>query len=419
MSTLTRSQYPALSAAVERSSSRMQDLLLAAYILFLPVQVEVTSSLRLAPSDFFLLMILAAYLLGLGRFRLPAWAWSGWHFGLIVVLLMASVVALVRTGHLIPEVLLNKDAGLLVLLATYAVVVSRVDTWGRMVRLLRLLILGVFAWNIVSLVVFFASRMAGFELARVNMGDARLSGMMVDPNAYGGLLVLVLSIHIVSSMGRRPPVRGVLGALASITLIMGLFLTYSRSAWMGLAALLIVVAGFRPRTLLSLLLIGVAVVALVLGIFGMDYLPTMSALTTRQSQIESRMNILGEAVPLFHESPLIGVGLGVFVDRHGIIIHNTSAWFLTECGVLGFAAFAGFMLWFVYQWARAYRWALPGRRPLILGLMTANVSMIALSMGIEAFYQRHWWLVLALIASSYGLARRDRERLLTYAAARR
>jgi hypothetical protein len=30
--------------------------------------------------------------------------------------------------------------------------------------------------------------------------------------------------------------------------------------------------------------------------------------------------------------------------------------------------------------------------------------MFGLAMGIEAFYQRHWWLVLALIASSYSLA---------------
>jgi hypothetical protein len=28
-------------------------------------------------------------------------------------------------------------------------------------------------------------------------------------------------------------------------------------------------------------------------------------------------------------------------------------------------------------------------------------------MGIEAFYQRHWWLVLALIASAYSLSLRS------------
>jgi hypothetical protein len=33
----------------------------------------------------------------------------------------------------------------------------------------------------------------------------------------------------------------------------------------------------------------------------------------------------------------------------------------------------------------------------------AHTAMLGLAMGIEAFYQRHWWLVFALIASSYSL----------------
>jgi hypothetical protein len=32
--------------------------------------------------------------------------------------------------------------------------------------------------------------------------------------------------------------------------------------------------------------------------------------------------------------------------------------------------------------------------------------MFGLAMGIEAFYQRQWWVVFALIASSAALARR-------------
>jgi len=32
--------------------------------------------------------------------------------------------------------------------------------------------------------------------------------------------------------------------------------------------------------------------------------------------------------------------------------------------------------------------------------------MLGVAMGIEAFYQRHWWLIFSLIASSYSLAHR-------------
>jgi hypothetical protein len=42
-------------------------------------------------------------------------------------------------------------------------------------------------------------------------------------------------------------------------------------------------------------------------------------------------------------------------------------------------------------------------QPLVLALLLSHAAMLALAMGIEAFYQRHWWLVFGLIASSYSL----------------
>ena len=42
----------------------------------------------------------------------------------------------------------------------------------------------------------------------------------------------------------------------------------------------------------------------------------------------------------------------------------------------------------------------------MLALLLAHTAMFGLAMGIEAFYQRHWWLVLGLIASSYSLTLR-------------
>jgi hypothetical protein len=41
-----------------------------------------------------------------------------------------------------------------------------------------------------------------------------------------------------------------------------------------------------------------------------------------------------------------------------------------------------------------------------LALLLAHAAMLGVAMGIEAFYQRHWWLIFSLIASSYSLARR-------------
>ena len=61
----------------------------------------------------------------------------------------------------------------------------------------------------------------------------------------------------------------------------------------------------------------------------------------------------------------------------------------------------------------AYRFAPAREQALVLGLLLAHTAMFGLAMGIEAFYQRHWWFVLGLIASSYSLTlsrRRSTER---------
>ena len=76
------------------------------------------------------------------------------------------------------------------------------------------------------------------------------------------------------------------------------------------------------------------------------------------------------------------------------------------------------MSWFILRGIQAYRIARPGCRSLVLALIAANLSMMGLSMGIEAMYQRHWWVILALTATVYNLARADKTvsytHLITY-----
>jgi hypothetical protein len=81
-------------------------------------------------------------------------------------------------------------------------------------------------------------------------------------------------------------------------------------------------------------------------------------------------------------------------------------WFLADFGIVGLAVLSGFLGWFFAKGWFAYRSAPASGRPLVLALLLAHAAMLGLAMGIEAFYQRHWWLVLGLIASSYSLALR-------------
>ena len=68
------------------------------------------------------------------------------------------------------------------------------------------------------------------------------------------------------------------------------------------------------------------------------------------------------------------------------------------------AAFLAFLGWFLTTAWSAYRFAPQNQQPLALALFLAHAAMIGVAMGIEAFYQRYWWLVLGLIGSAYSLS---------------
>ncbi len=384
---------------------KLQDWFLAGYIIMLPIQFKMGSLGRYAPSDTFLLLILLGSALGVMRLRIKPNTWSLWHLGLIAAFLIATLTGLVRTGRVTQYAVLNKDIGLLVLFAAYAVMINAAYSWERIRWILRLLVLSVAIQNIFCVLGFLADRTMGAQLPFLLSDNARLNGLLVDPNAYGGLLVMAISVHIVTYFHRQSLVPGFAGALVTITLGMGILLTYSRSAWIGLFALMLLLMAQNPKAVIRLVILGIAGFYSVLQIMGPQYANEMSSLAFRQSQVTDRIELIHRAIPMFWQSPLFGIGIGVFWEKHGTIIHNTPVWILTECGVFGFVIFVGFSGWFLLRGIQAYRLVGRTEKALVIGLLASDLVMMGLSMGIEATYQRHWWLILAMIAASYRLSR--------------
>ena len=185
---------------------------------------------------------------------------------------------------------------------------------------------------------------------------------------------------------------------------MGIFLTFSRSSWIGMALVLLALTLLRPRLLPKLLALLAVAGGTVLLVKGTAYLSVITEMATRENQIEVRLDFMRIGWSMFTESPLYGAGLGAFYETYGAIIHNTLIWILTEFGLAGVCLFLGFIAWFARLCWSAYRRARPQQQAVLLGLLLAHIAMIGLSMGIEALYQRHWWFVLAMIAASSALA---------------
>ncbi|WP_127583427.1 O-antigen ligase family protein [Paenibacillus koleovorans] len=365
------------------------------YIVCLPAQFDFGGAFRLAPSDLFLLLgLLAAGL----RLRLDRRQFSSWHWGMLLLFVFASSVSMLRNGFLPKYALVQKDIGFVLLLLTYILLVQSTVSWERMYKLLRAFLISVLCMNAIALFAFFSGVKIPFM-----MQDGRLSGMLIDPNAYGGLLVTAFALHIITSGGPEPLLRGWISAIATLSLSGGILMTFSRSSWIGLALVLAALAVTKRKQLLKVVGGFAAAFAGLLLYKGTEYLNVFATMASRPSQIQSRLDILTKAFDWIAQSPIVGIGLGTYNYELRIIIHNTPMWFMTEFGLLGLLVYCGFIAWFFFVGIRSYRAADPKYKPIILGLLLGHAAMIGLSMGIEALYQRYWWFLMAMNAACLKL----------------
>ncbi|HVW11018.1 MAG TPA: O-antigen ligase family protein [Bryobacteraceae bacterium] len=378
--------------------------LMSLYIFFFPVQFP-AGSVNIAPSDLFLAL---ALILCLFRLRFIPAAWSLAHAALMLVFLGAAGVSVYLHGTMSSYVTV-KIVGLLMLFASYLCLTSAADTWIEIRRFMRIFIVAVSIHCLISVVAL----KAGYSAAWLNYGNVRVSGMYLDPNAFGGLVLVALLMQTGSYMGGRAAVPGLLGGAVSIALIAGLFFTLSRSAWIGFTFGFILISFLRPR-----LWVISAVVAL--AVTGGTYLWIQSHLNAKNEELIARQDTamerveqIRQAIPMFVSHPIRGVGLGEFDLRsdpagyHPLIIHNTTVWILTELGLTGFTIYVAFIVWFFRRGSAALKQADVQAKPLVVGLLGAHAGMLGLSTGIEVLYQRHWWLVMALLACVAIAAARD------------
>ncbi|MNO41719.1 O-Antigen ligase [compost metagenome] len=386
------------SVSVVGKPYTMRNLFLFAvmgYIICLPAQIDFGGAFRIAPSDLFLMLGLFAAGLHL---KLDRRQFSSWHWGMLFIFVLASFVSIWRNGFITQYALLQKDVGFILLLLTYIMLVQAVDSWDRLYTMLRAFLISVLIFNGVALFAFFSGVKIPFMVQ-----DGRLSGMLIDPNAYGGLLVTAFAIHIMTSGDGVKLLRGWASTLATISLAGGIMMTFSRSSWIGLFLVLLTLLLTNPSRLLKIGMgFSVAFVALLLY-KGTAYLDVLENMASRPSQIQSRLDIIGKAVDWIAQSPLLGIGLGSYNYELRIIIHNTPIWFMTEFGLLGLIVYGGFMIWFFIVGIRSYRAADPVNKPIIMALLLSHAAMIGLSMGIEALFQRYWWFMMAMNAACIRL----------------
>lgn len=378
--------------------------LVLAYVALLPYQFNIGNAINFAPAD---CLIIFALFLTPGALKYRGSAWSAWHFAIAATFVIGSFVAVLRFGALSRYEFLNKEAGLAMAFLGYVVITSAVVSWNDLRRVLRVFVAGAALQNIVAVAAFLAAYFFGTDNPFARYGGLRLSGMLLDPNAYGGFLVCAFMACEGASVGPAPLFRPATLWLFKLTLALGILFTFSRSAWSAFALALLMLSAIRIRAAFRLLSEGLICAGGVFLLLGQRFVPIFEEMASRPKQVQGRFDLIHDALQSFVQHPLFGGGIGSFRLHEGEIAHNSAMWFLADFGVIGFAALLGFVGWFFVKCWSAYRMAPSREQPLVLGLLLAHTAMFGLAMGIEAFYQRHWWLIMALIAASHCLARRD------------
>jgi polysaccharide biosynthesis protein PslJ len=141
----------------------------------------------------------------------------------------------------------------------------------------------------------------------------RAIGTSVDPNVFGGTLMLALAIIVVQWAAPRPILPRLILVLLAIPTSAGVLLSLSRASWLGLAVGLLLVGFARYRRIVVLaVLIGLALLATPVGQDVVERF--ISGFSTADRATAFRFGEYANAAVLIQRYPLLGIGFGQSPD---------------------------------------------------------------------------------------------------------
>jgi O-antigen ligase len=223
-------------------------------------------------------------------------------------------------------------------------------------------------------------------------GVRRILSIYDSPNHLSLYVGRVIPISLCLAAFGVTRWRRITHGLALIPLVLCLYLTYSRGAWLlGLPAALIFIGLMRGRWGKILALGGLA--AALLALVPVLRTPRIATLLTLQSGTNlSRLLLWRGAARMLADHPILGVGLGNFMRQyprymlreagHEPVVfhpHNLLLDTWTSLGIPGLVALVWIQTAFFGLGLRLYRWlaAEPELQALTLGLMASMISFLA------------------------------------------
>ena len=344
-------------------------------------------------------------------------------------LLLFLAVAVVATGF--SPVPLAAATGLLKL-------VAYLTTWALAARLLRELpgwwhpvlaglLLGAMAESVLALRQLSTGVEAlatWSDAAYLSEGTTRVYGSLGNPNLLGGYLVPVVPLAAGAALHWRRPMSRLFAAATAILGTIAMFYSYSRGAWLGLAAALgcllflhaVVWLRRRHRQWLLPLLLLVTAVAVALIVLSLDPLQTRLASLfagRADSSTNFRMNVWTAAWRMVQDRPWLGIGPGhgpfnrIYPLYQQPLFNALSAYSMplelaVEMGLAGVVAGLA-VVWTALQ--RGWRSVIGGTPAAHWHRWSATAAVVGLmahglvdTIFLRPEVQLLWWLCLAVLS---------------------
>lgn len=275
----------------------------------------------------------------------------------------------------------------------------------------------------------------GEDIFGEKISQRRIGGPLGETNRYAQIMLILVPLALFRFWGELDRRWRALAAVATVLILGGTLLTYSRGAMAALAGvlLLLIMLGYirLRQAILLTLVFGVLVTFVAPQFFTrIDSLSRLEGLFVEGSRapdgaVLGRLSSNLAALGTFVEHPVTGVGPGQYYEQYSMEAvndlgltsfdknrraHNMYLEVAADTGILGLGALLSIVgVTVVRLWRARQRWRelRPEIAHMATGFMLAIVAYMASAVFLHLSYQRYFWLLLALANAAISIFDRE------------
>jgi len=251
---------------------------------------------------------------------------------------------------------------------------------------------------------------------------ARLRSLFIDANMFSACLQLFIPLSVLGALGKFET-RRVLMMFLFIGLLISLGLTFSRTGYIALLVVLIILFAFGGLELTKAAKVfGIVAVALMGFAVVLSYFVDVSVLPIFKKRLllfftsEERAAIARTALDMFSDSPIMGNALGGFhaqyleyattllgKARH---VHNIFIEAAVDTGTIGL----GLFMWFIISYFKSIILSLRSTNDqylhtILLALFASSAGMFLHMLTIPMMYEELFWVAVGLTHAIMKISR--------------